>query len=60
LKEYYEQMYSPHHRITAAQAHIVLSVVLLTACASDPQRTAPLPEDLEAQTTVLGLTELRN
>ena len=34
-------------------------LLLLTACASAPPRTSPLPEHLEAQTTVLGSAEFR-
>jgi hypothetical protein len=48
------------HRITVIRSHLALSLLLLAACASAPPRTAPLPEELSAQTTVLGLSDVRD
>jgi len=38
---------------------LVLGMVLLSACASAPPRTVPLPEELADQATILGLSHVR-
>lgn len=45
---------------TAIRATLILSLLLLASCASAPPRTAPLPMELKAQATVLGMHDLRH